>query len=193
MSHLNASGSASCERGRSLTFLSVASKPDSPQSAGQITTATAGACLQVDCAYYTDDEIEVNEDPTASVRTQMESMGVGSLESACPTCFNNQRALWCAQTVPKCGSYASTVENVLLPALTQITRSQAHGQTPVEALSGAMPDLLAASSLSMPCRQVLPFSAHAKVRKTTCNQLCAQAAWYKVLSLPRDNDIVHNA
>ena len=72
---------------------------------------------QVDCAYYTDDEIEVNEDPTASVKKSMEAKGLGSLESACPTCFNNQRALWCAQTVPKCGSYSATIEQVLLPAL----------------------------------------------------------------------------
>ena len=80
--------------------------------------------------------------------------GVGDLESACPTCFNNQRALWCAQTVPKCGSYSTTIENVLLPALSTVTKSEAYGMSPAEALSAAMPQLLAASSLAMPCREV---------------------------------------
>ena len=31
--------------------------------------------LKVDCAYFTDDEIEVEEDPTASVKFAMNAMG----------------------------------------------------------------------------------------------------------------------
>ena len=55
----------------------------------------------MDCAFYTDDEVEINEDPIAAVQRNMDAKGLGDLKDACPTCFNNQRALWCAQTVPK--------------------------------------------------------------------------------------------
>lgn len=108
--------------------------------------------MQVDCAYYTDDTIEVEEDPVDSVHNSLQSLGLAHLESACPACFANQRALWCAQTVPKCGSYSAYIEDMLLPAISKVTKAAAFGLDPVEALSQAVPDLVTASSLAMPCR-----------------------------------------
>ncbi|KAK9813568.1 hypothetical protein WJX73_007727 [Symbiochloris irregularis] len=110
--------------------------------------------MKVDCAYYTDDEIEINEDPIAAVQRTMDAKGLGSLKNACPTCFNNQRALWCAQTVPKCGSYSTIIENTILPMITRVTQARQQGASAVAALAPVVPELLQATSLSMPCREM---------------------------------------
>lgn len=98
--------------------------------------------------------MEVEEDPMERVKTAMQAKGLAELEGACPVCFENQRALWCAQTVPKCGSYSANIENVLLPALSKVTTAQMEGEDSAQSLSAALPELLTASSLAMPCRQV---------------------------------------
>ena len=66
----------------------------------------------------------MQQDPAEQLRTSLAKLGYGSLESACPACFANQLALWCAQTVPKCGSFAAAVEGSLLPAITTITTGE---------------------------------------------------------------------
>ena len=78
--------------------------------------------MQVDCAYYSEDLAEVQQDPAERLKTSLSALGYGSLEAACPECFQNQLALWCAQTVPKCGSFSAAVEGSLLPAITRITK-----------------------------------------------------------------------
>lgn len=121
--------------------------------------------LKVDCAYYTEDEVEVEEDPMERVKTAMQAKGLAELEGACPVCFENQRALWCAQTVPKCGSYSANIENVLLPALSKVTTAQMEGEDSAQSLSAALPELLKASSLAMPCRQM----CEAIITSCSCN------------------------
>jgi len=143
--------------------------------------SVTGDTVQVDCAWYSDDLHEVAEDPTDVLKAAMKARGVADLESACPACFDAQRRLWCAQTVPKCGalpppcrvfrrprapgaaarppdararagSFAATVEVAVLPALAQMAAVVDDGQNHLEALGNAVPSLLNASSLAMPCR-----------------------------------------
>ncbi|KAK9842362.1 hypothetical protein WJX81_008566 [Elliptochloris bilobata] len=108
--------------------------------------------LKVDCAWYSEDLHEVAENPTDTLKAAMMARGVEDLESACTECFDAQRRLWCSQTVPKCGSFGATVETTILPALTTMAAAIDDGQNHLEALANAVPSLLNASSLSMPCR-----------------------------------------
>ena len=87
--------------------------------------------------------------------TQPSAAGYGDLEKACPQCFENQLALWCYQTVPKCGSFSAAVEGAVLPAMATVTQAQANDRPPLEALSAALPQLMAATDLALPCRCAL--------------------------------------
>ena len=48
---------------------------------------------QVDCAYYSDDLLEVNLDPGKELKDLLEARGLQGLEASCPECFQNQRKL----------------------------------------------------------------------------------------------------
>ncbi len=52
----------------------------------------------------------------------------------------------------RAGSFAATVEVAVLPALTKMAAAVDDGQNHLEALGNAVPSLLNASSLAMPCR-----------------------------------------
>ncbi|KAL3161829.1 hypothetical protein ABBQ38_008919 [Trebouxia sp. C0009 RCD-2024] len=121
-----------------------------------------GHDLKVDCAYYSDDLLEVNLDPGSELKQLLEARGLQGLQDSCPQCFQNQQKLWCAQTVPRCGSYQENLVGLLLPALAQAITAQESGQTQHEALSSVMPPLLKAASLSLPCREMC------KAVTTTC-------------------------
>ncbi|KAK9829899.1 hypothetical protein WJX72_008541 [[Myrmecia] bisecta] len=110
--------------------------------------------LKVDCAYYQDDLQEINDDPSADLRQALQDAGMADLESSCEACFDNQRQMWCAQTVPKCGSFAALVETAILPAIAQVVNAEADEASQIEALSSAVPMLLKAMSLSLPCREM---------------------------------------
>ena len=58
------------------------------------------------------------------------------------------------EQVPKCGSFSTTVERALLPAIAAIDSARDYGKTQLDALSDAVPLLLNASSLTMPCREM---------------------------------------
>ena len=45
--------------------------------------------LQVDCAYYSDDLQEVNEDPRVELQQVLDSHGMTGFRAACPQCFDN--------------------------------------------------------------------------------------------------------
>lgn len=113
-----------------------------------------GHDLKVDCAFYSDDLEEVDQDPAADMRQLLRSHGMQGLEASCPQCFANQQKLWCAQTIPACGSFQENILGHILPALAQAVSAQQTGQTQTEALSLVMPQLLQASALSMPCREM---------------------------------------
>ncbi len=56
--------------------------------------------------------------------------------------------------VPKCGSFSASIERALLPAIAAIDNARDYGKTQLDALSEAVPLLLNASSLTMPCREM---------------------------------------
>ncbi|EIE22807.1 hypothetical protein COCSUDRAFT_47705 [Coccomyxa subellipsoidea C-169] len=118
----------------------------------------AGLChdyeLKVDCIYMSEEELDVDDDPTDDLAKAMKERGVGNLKDACEQCFENQRSFWCAQTVPKCGSFSASIERALLPAIAAIDNARDYGKTQLDALSEAVPLLLNASSLTMPCREM---------------------------------------
>ena len=68
--------------------------------------------------------------------------------------------------VPKCGSFQSSVEQAVLPALAIVTAAEDNGQSPTEALADALPLLANASALTMPCREM----CEAVVRTCACAQ-----------------------
>ena len=49
----------------------------------------SGCYLQVDCAYYSDDLQEVNEDPRVELQEVLDSHGMTGFRAACPQCFDN--------------------------------------------------------------------------------------------------------
>lgn len=49
--------------------------------------------VQVDCAFYSDDLEEVDQDPAAEMRQVLRSHGMQGLEASCPQCFANQQKL----------------------------------------------------------------------------------------------------
>ncbi|BDA45605.1 hypothetical protein COCOBI_07-3920 [Coccomyxa sp. Obi] len=110
--------------------------------------------LKVDCVYLSEEMVDVENDPTDDLVKTMRDRGVDNLRSACSSCFDNQRSFWCAQTVPKCGSFSTTIERALLPAIAAIDTARDYGKTQLDALSDAVPLLLNASSLTMPCREM---------------------------------------
>ncbi|CAL8470810.1 g10352 [Coccomyxa elongata] len=111
--------------------------------------------LKVDCVYLSEEMVDVENDPTDDLVKAMKDRGVDNLRSACSSCFDNQRSFWCAQTVPKCGSFSTTIERALFPAIAAIDTARDYGKTQLDALSDAVPLLLNASSLTMPCREIL--------------------------------------
>lgn len=110
--------------------------------------------LKVDCVYLSEEMVDVENDPTDDLVKAMKERGVDNLRGACTSCFDNQRSFWCAQTVPKCGSFSTTIERALLPAIAAIDSARDYGKTQLDALSDAVPLLLNASSLTMPCREM---------------------------------------
>lgn len=78
---------------------------------------------------------------------------------------NGSRLSVLAAQVPKCGSFSVTVEKAILPALAAVVQAREDGETHADALSRAMPILLAAFGLAMPCREM----CEAVVTSCNCN------------------------
>ena len=64
------------------------------------------------------------------------------VQSFSVTTVHNCVLQWCAQTIPKCGTYQQNLVGLLLPAVAQVATAQATGQTQEEALSTVLPPLL---------------------------------------------------
>ena len=47
----------------------------------------------MDCAYYSDDLLEVKSDPEKELKELLEARGLQELAASCPQCFKNQRKL----------------------------------------------------------------------------------------------------
>eukprot|EP00884_Botryococcus_braunii_P013043 jgi/Botrbrau1/2173/Bobra.101_2s0013.2 len=110
--------------------------------------------LKVDCAYYREDIADLNSNPVIELRELMKKKGMEDLEASCEACFENQRKLWCAQLVPKCGSFSNVVEQTILPAISKMLTAEDTGKTKVLSLAEALPSLQQAMALSLPCREM---------------------------------------
>ena len=71
----------------------------------------------------------------------------------CPSCDSSSTSRQpCLEPFHFAGSFGVTVETAILPALTGMAAAIDDGQNHLEALASAVPSLLNASSLAMPCR-----------------------------------------
>lgn len=129
-------------------------KPLPPDSA--FVKQCKGHNHEIDCAYAAtvDDEEILQGSPVDAFKATLDRQQLDDIQSGCPRCFSNLQAMWCAQTVPKCGSFDSVVAGAILPAMQKATDASDRGKGAEAALSAALPELLDAVSLSMPCREM---------------------------------------
>lgn len=115
-----------------------------------------GHNLEIDCAYAAtlDDDDALQRSPVDMFKDTLDRQQLEQIQSGCPQCFSNLQAMWCAQTVPKCGSFDSIVAGSILPAMQKATEASDRGKGTESAISAALPELLDAVSLSMPCREM---------------------------------------
>lgn len=110
--------------------------------------------LTVDCAYYSEALADVDEDPIAAIRAEMEQRG----DEPCEQCIKNQQELWCAQVLPPCGSFRRHVELAVLPVLSQLAQTSLNPDSgpldKMQVITEAMPGVVKAMSLSMPCKEM---------------------------------------
>jgi hypothetical protein len=71
-------------------------------------------------------------------------------------CFRLSALLvqWCVQAFPPCGSFAATVHPAIFPAIGKIKAAQDAGQPRIMAIASAIPDVVAAMSHGMACREL---------------------------------------
>lgn len=114
--------------------------------------------LSVDCAYYQFALQETNDAPPSENITKMaQELNIPE----CEACDAHVDALWCAQSAPKCGSFDAEVGRVVIPTLSKVLdtmdaakdkEEEEKTEMIMQVLADALPDLIKASSLSMPCR-----------------------------------------
>eukprot|EP00238_Polyblepharides_amylifera_P001042 CAMPEP_0196572558 /NCGR_PEP_ID=MMETSP1081-20130531/2590_1 /TAXON_ID=36882 /ORGANISM="Pyramimonas amylifera, Strain CCMP720" /LENGTH=460 /DNA_ID=CAMNT_0041889917 /DNA_START=38 /DNA_END=1420 /DNA_ORIENTATION=- len=151
--------------------------------------------LTVDCAYWSESLVEMDENPIQNLRNEMTQRG----DKPCNSCLNNQQLMWCAQAVPKCGSFQKHVELALLPTLTQLATVSDNqdyydytGKGPASGaglqlqratiLASAMPAIVQAMALSMPCRAMCQASVE------TCGCSVAHSFGDLITELETTND-----
>lgn len=84
----------SCDSQRKLlSQQSPVSKNSYIHSSYHVLASTSSSVCQVDCAYYSDDLLEVNLDPGRDLKELLEARGLQGLEASCPQCYQNQRKL----------------------------------------------------------------------------------------------------
>lgn len=112
---------------------------------------------RVDCAFYDYAANEAVAPPSDNLTTTAKELGL----PPCDACTTHLDALWCAQSAPKCGSFETSITGVIIPTLGKVADAidAAKAKTQEEeataaavALAESLPELLKASSLTMPCR-----------------------------------------
>lgn len=109
-----------------------------------------GHPLKVDCAFYTEALAEGEDDPDADIDEEIAEDD----EERCPQCETSYNELWCHQTVPTCGSFQTTVEAHILPAMKVAVQRKQAGDTGAVAAAAAVPHLIQAVNKVWPCRNV---------------------------------------
>lgn len=105
--------------------------------------------LTVDCAFYHDSMMEIDDDPTKDMRDEAAKVGA----ALCASCEENLEELYCAQAVPKCGTFQTHVELVFLPLLRDVARAKQHDNDFQPAIERLMPRVLNATGLVSPCKE----------------------------------------
>ena len=104
--------------------------------------------LQVDCAFYEDSMVEIDDDPTWDLRDEATRVGV----PMCDGCRDNLEELYCAQAVPKCGTFQTHVELVFLPLLRDVVEAKQKDQDYQPSIDRLLPRVANATGLVAPCR-----------------------------------------
>lgn len=130
--------------------------------------------LKVDCA-HADALSHAEVDPVAAFEHDLSSRQLKLLQETCPQCLENQRKMWCTQTVPACGSFESAVEGAILPALAKVSAAKDHEKDIFDSLADAVPDLADALALSLPCREMCEATV------STCSCAPRQATFGQLL------------
>lgn len=110
--------------------------------------------LKVDCAFYSEDMQEVQFNPVGDIKKAIEAAQEQDIEDKCPECFENQLQWFCSSVVPKCGSVRASLESAILPAISKVIQAHESGKGWGAALSAAVPSLVKANSLGLPCREM---------------------------------------
>ena len=107
--------------------------------------------LTVDCAFYHGSMMEIDDDPTKDLRD--EAARVDPNAATCVSCEDNLGELYCAQAVPKCGTFQTHVEMVFLPLLEDVARAKQHGGDYQPAIERLLPRIANATGLVSPCKE----------------------------------------
>jgi hypothetical protein len=105
--------------------------------------------LQVDCAFYEDSMVEIDDDPTWDLRDEATRVGV----PMCDGCRDNLEELYCAQAVPKCGTFQTHVELVFLPLLRDVVEAKQKDQDYQPSIDRLLPRVANATGLVAPCKE----------------------------------------
>ncbi|GAQ84458.1 hypothetical protein KFL_001900010 [Klebsormidium nitens] len=106
----------------------------------------AGVNTRVDCAFRGSAMQQASEDPDAALRTRLEGLG----HRPCEPCYQSLQRFWCGQAVPKCGTFDKVIDKIL-PLLSRVATDEEDYD---DALSEAVPDILGALSMGLPCREM---------------------------------------
>lgn len=101
---------------------------------------------EVDCAFKSEALLAMAEDPDSAMRKRLARAGY----PACDRCFDALHKFWCAQTAPLCGTFDMIVDEIL-PVFTAVA---GQGKDPVKVMRAAVPRILAAFALGLPCREM---------------------------------------
>ena len=106
--------------------------------------------LEVDCVFYEDSMMEIDDDPTRDL--QDEAAKVKNV-SMCVGCQDDLEELYCAQAVPKCGTFQTHVEMVFLPLLRDVVEAKQKGGDFQPAIDRFLPRIANATGLVAPCKE----------------------------------------
>ena len=90
---------------------------------------------------------------------------------------------WCVQVLPECGSFKTTVQSALFPAIKKIKQSEDAGQPKSVAIAAAIPTLVRAFARSLGCREM----CQALVDTCSCNIPGESVTFGQALTDAEDN------
>ncbi|CAI7896980.1 unnamed protein product [Closterium sp. NIES-54] len=128
---------------------------------------------EVDCAYNRETLSDINEDPNVIMKEKLEEAGF----EPCPACLDALHRFWCGQTTPTCGTFAKVVDEIL-PEMRQVSAGKLK---PDELVQSALPRMLQAFSLGLPCRKM----CEAVTATCSCGRPATFGQMMKVLKLKR--------